>query len=595
MFLARGKDTSRVMTIEDMLSYRDAYSQPLSDFNFDNIMIEAMRASQPAPVATLVSSENAFKHVDAKTLSDEQQYRRKIQVLLNKLTESNADILIAEILDEELLNDDNISIVVELIFDKALDEPFFLTTYVKLIAALAKFENAQNPEGAPAASPTTPTSPNMATPTATSSENKSKVRRSLINKSQMTFEAQLNVDTTNMSEEEVDRRRRQEVANVKFVAELLNNGLLAFRVFNGVIQHIFATPPVDLHVELGLMLVEGCGKKIDEGGPEVRATKKYHPTDCFKYIEAIAAPTDKPPAGISLRIWFLAKNLVERRANKWASKAPKPEPVAAPTPAPAPASAAKAAAARDAEAVRRAKEAQPPEWLSDAMKKDAVRIATKDLVRPKDEEADAPAINYDAIMADLTGLYDNAGVLPPIRRRAIIVPVIKAFCASSKEAVREALYPLFKLVSSADFCLALCWALADAIMCRESEDTPKFFERFAHLLVEVVPKLAVTDVFPRASLFLDSLEKEEGDEEEWRVDYHKAYDLFVKIAKEKNVAMPPADKILDAFAKNLTNFSHDMIVDLVVAVVDPDAMAKWVNSASTEKARALADELSLFC
>lgn len=591
LFRARGKDTSRAMTIDDMLSYRDAYTQPLPDFNFDTIMIEATRAQQPVPPPTLVTSESGFRHIDVKTLSEEQQYRRKVQSLLNKLTESNADVLIGEILVPELLTNNNIAIVVELIFDKALDEPFFLTTYIKLINALAKYESAQEKS---------PATPNSAAPSpVASAETKSSVRRSLISKSQAVFESQFEKKSEGLTEEEIDIKRRQEIANVTFVAELLNSGLLSLRVFPAVIGVLFADPPVDLNVELGLKLIAGCGKFIDECANSTDPkTRRYVKPDWFDYIEKIAKPTDKPPTGISFRVWFAAKNLAELRANKWVPKtAPKVE--AAPPPPPQPTASPTTSAppaTKDPEFLRRLRDAQPPEWLTEEMKKEVIKKATKDLGKV---EGDAPTPAYwEALVADFGSL--NTTVLPPICRRAAAFPLIKHFCTNSKDDVRVGLLPMFQKWGANELTHALAWVITDAIVCSDLEDAPKFFDRFAMLLTESVSVPVFDNVFARAGGFLDVMYASEDGEPRWHSEYLKAWDLYLNAVQKSGNQFAPVNKVLDAFAKAFNPFLQIVVVDMIEKIC-VDGLAKredvteWIKAAAkgSDKNRLLADEISI--
>ncbi|CUI10882.1 Hypothetical protein, putative [Bodo saltans] len=88
LFAARKKNTT-VISIDEMLSFRNTFkNKPAPDFDFSTILKDA-RASKVVIPAALPTTENGYKVVDAAKLEKGEKTVRVIQSTLNKLTEKN--------------------------------------------------------------------------------------------------------------------------------------------------------------------------------------------------------------------------------------------------------------------------------------------------------------------------------------------------------------------------------------------------------------------------------------------------------------------------------------------------------------------------
>ncbi|RNC30037.1 putative eukaryotic initiation factor 4a, partial [Trypanosoma cruzi] len=134
---------SRIMTIPDLLAYRDTWKERLSDdFSLGRILFAARAAkSKPAAPEKLVMTSNGFKVKDRDAIAPSERGVRMVQSTLNKLTESNFDLIAKAILVPEIiLNANVVADVVRLIYDKALVEPVFAGLYARLCYMIVRYE-----------------------------------------------------------------------------------------------------------------------------------------------------------------------------------------------------------------------------------------------------------------------------------------------------------------------------------------------------------------------------------------------------------------------------------------------------------------------
>lgn len=92
----------------------------------------------------LHEAENAWKPARfavGETATDEdrktEQLYKKVRGILNKLTPQKFDTLLGKIKDLQIDNPDRLQGVIDLVFDKAVDEPNFSVAYAKMCKELA--------------------------------------------------------------------------------------------------------------------------------------------------------------------------------------------------------------------------------------------------------------------------------------------------------------------------------------------------------------------------------------------------------------------------------------------------------------------------
>lgn len=86
----------------------------------------------------LNEAENAWKPAHLKTeMSPEEDLKKKVRGILNRLTPEKFDVLVNEIMKLQVDTSNKLNDVMILVFEKAIDEPKFSVSYAKLCHRLA--------------------------------------------------------------------------------------------------------------------------------------------------------------------------------------------------------------------------------------------------------------------------------------------------------------------------------------------------------------------------------------------------------------------------------------------------------------------------
>src|SRR3989338_7115913 len=95
---------SVVHSIDKLLSFRDTWRQPLTNFSFDALITKKNEAAVAAAeklnenVAPLIHSDDGFHVIDKTKLSEEEKLVRDAQRALNQLTDENFDAVVEPLL-----------------------------------------------------------------------------------------------------------------------------------------------------------------------------------------------------------------------------------------------------------------------------------------------------------------------------------------------------------------------------------------------------------------------------------------------------------------------------------------------------------------
>ena len=102
----------------------------------------------PSQEVKLNEAENAWKPSkrDATTLDDVESLTKKIRAILNKLCPQKFDTLVARFNELVIDTEEKLAKAMELVFEKALDEPVFSVAYARMCQNLAT-KKVQNKEG----------------------------------------------------------------------------------------------------------------------------------------------------------------------------------------------------------------------------------------------------------------------------------------------------------------------------------------------------------------------------------------------------------------------------------------------------------------
>nr|CCC95630.1 unnamed protein product [Trypanosoma congolense IL3000] len=284
---------SRLMPVADILVYRDTWcgAPPTEGFSLAQILGEARAAnSKPVVQEKLVMSENGFKVKSRDSIDTLERGVRAVQAALNKLTESNFDVVVQTVLTPDIIiNADVAKDVVRLIYEKALVEPVFAGLYARMCYAIVRFEYEYRSK--------------MSKDVDTSC---STVRVAIVEKCQLMFNSAAKEAHQPMSEEQAEKLRKRNVNNIKFAGELFLKALITQKIIDRILDdRIYSIVPNDMELEVIINLLEVVGKLYEEKNPAAQG-------QLWKMLASM-----QENRRYSMRIRFLLQNLIDRRNGGW--------------------------------------------------------------------------------------------------------------------------------------------------------------------------------------------------------------------------------------------------------------------------------------
>lgn len=250
---------------------------------------------------------------------------KKVRGILNKLTPQKYDALKDQILSFKLDTEDRLRRILDLIFEKAVDEPAFCIQYANLCKELAKVEAYVNKED-----------PNS---------DKVKFQKLLLSKCQKEFEANIyqGIDIDGRQEEieretdpekhkflkevlddEMRRARKRSLGNVKLIGELYKLHMLRGNIMLACMEKL-CSDHEDESLECLCALLKTIGEQIEDESNQMKdkiSDKKKGINisnilnQFFKFMDDIANQRH-PEFKTSSRVRFMLQDVIELRANKW--------------------------------------------------------------------------------------------------------------------------------------------------------------------------------------------------------------------------------------------------------------------------------------
>jgi len=239
----------------------------------------------------------------ARTPQDD--LRRVVQSLLNKICPENVLTIAEKIASIQLKDAQQLEIVIELIFKKAITEPHYCETYADLVFSLkAAFPEFQAPDGG---KPIT-------------------FKSSVLNICQNEFEELIATFDANQADEdpeEIRKRRRDRLcANMKFIGHLFLRQLLSAKVVGCVSRELVlcdaasGSMPEEHALECACELLMAIGFTL-EAHPSGSAVLR----EVFSRIQALqSASTPAGKSHYSKRVQFMLQDLLDTRDNGWTKK-----------------------------------------------------------------------------------------------------------------------------------------------------------------------------------------------------------------------------------------------------------------------------------
>jgi translation initiation factor 4G len=262
------------------------------------------------PAERVVDTSNAWKPkratpAAATTTSATEVVLNTVRGILNKMTPTSHERFLAKILALEINNEESLSGVIKLFFEKALDEPMYAATYAQMCQALATKQVVSSTDPTQCVS----------------------FRKLLLSRCQKVFQkdSDILIDVDNKRKEVqkaetkekkklletelislIDRNRRTALGNIKFIGELYKVGNITENVMHSCIRRLIQTPSDEEAIESLCRLLTTIGKGLES--PKNSAIL----TSYFQALDSIIKPNK-----ISNRIRFMVQDLCDLRKRNW--------------------------------------------------------------------------------------------------------------------------------------------------------------------------------------------------------------------------------------------------------------------------------------
>lgn len=256
------------------------------------------------------SPSNTPSRSSARSRDAVGELRRSVQSLLNKVCPENVGTISDKIAAIEVADIDQLEIIIELIFKKALAEPHYCETYADLVFSLKSvFPEFPSPDSAKPAT----------------------FRSLVLNICQSEFEELLaavrpaSEDGQSRSGEELELAKEKVVgrmrANMKFIGHLFLRKLLSAKVICSVLCELVLCDfedyiPEEHTIECACELLLAVGHTLEALPAGVQAVQQI----CSRLLDLKSRRTMEGKAAYSKRVQFVVQNVLDARSAGWATK-----------------------------------------------------------------------------------------------------------------------------------------------------------------------------------------------------------------------------------------------------------------------------------
>lgn len=244
-------------------------------------------------------------------MSREQQLRREVNSLLNKVCPENIETIVGHVANTEVRSVRELELLIALIFKKALAEPHYCETYADMVEALKKrVPEFPSEHGKPMT-----------------------FKAALLNATQTEFESLTEVLKVSADElqrldlEEIEYLKKQRkdrvLANMKFIGHLFLRKLLSAKIIGSVIRDLAKcedeeTVPEEPMVECLCQLVTNIGFTLEESPAGKAALVSV--LGRLKDLKSRAAPDGRRGGLYCKRVQFTIQDVLDVRAAGWQKK-----------------------------------------------------------------------------------------------------------------------------------------------------------------------------------------------------------------------------------------------------------------------------------
>jgi translation initiation factor 4G len=230
---------------------------------------------------------------------------KTVRGLLNKMTPTKHDKIFAQIQALDINDEERLSGVISLFFEKAISEPFFASTYAKMCQALSEKTVLSSTDAVKSVSFRTL----LLAHCKKEFDKDSAALVGLTEKRNEIFHAeteerkkQLKIELQDL----VDQNRRKALGNITLIGELFRVGTISEKVIHRCIHRLLIDPAEEKSIELLCSLMSVIGKELDTN------TNSELMNFYFCTLERIAVQPK-----LTNRTRFMVIDLTELRSRKW--------------------------------------------------------------------------------------------------------------------------------------------------------------------------------------------------------------------------------------------------------------------------------------
>uniref|UniRef100_A0AAQ4QS81 Eukaryotic translation initiation factor 4 gamma 3 n=1 Tax=Gasterosteus aculeatus aculeatus TaxID=481459 RepID=A0AAQ4QS81_GASAC len=249
----------------------------------------------------LKKSENAWKpgmkrpevQADDPEVQNTQELFKKVRSILNKLTPQKFNQLMKQVTDLTIDTEERLKGVIDLVFEKAIDEPSFSVAYGNMCRCLATLKVPMTDK------------PNTTV----------NFRKLLLNRCQKEFEKDKVDDVTTERErlqeeleEAKDKARRRSIGNIRFIGELFKLKMLTEAIMHDCVVKLLKNHDEE-SLECLCRLLTTIGKDLDFEKAKPRMDQYFH------QMEKIVKERK-----VSSRIRFMLQDIMDLRLHNWVSR-----------------------------------------------------------------------------------------------------------------------------------------------------------------------------------------------------------------------------------------------------------------------------------
>ncbi|TMS19607.1 Eukaryotic translation initiation factor 4 gamma 3 [Larimichthys crocea] len=296
---------------------------PISDVVLDKLMNTGQRRPPPRKIIMNVSvndeiqlkkSENAWKpgmkregHVDDPEIQKTQELFRKVRSILNKLTPQKFNQLMKQVTDLTIDTEERLKGVIDLVFEKAIDEPSFSVAYGNMCRCLAtlKVPMTDKPN-------TTVNFRKLLLNRCQKEFEKDKVDDVVFERKQKELDSAASATERERLQEELedakDKARRRSIGNIKFIGELFKLKMLTEAIMHDCVVKLLKNHDEE-SLECLCRLLTTIGKDLDFEKAKPRMDQY------FNQMEKIVKERKT-----SSRIRFMLQDIIDLRLHNWVSR-----------------------------------------------------------------------------------------------------------------------------------------------------------------------------------------------------------------------------------------------------------------------------------